>query len=486
MSKTALCRKILSSLLQRSQSLNDLAALCECSKTTIQRRIQDIPAMFFVGLDVRLEQNRNQTLHLLGQDLGLLREKLIRESGTGKKVMWYNQVERQTLILMELVSSPEGFAKLSVLGNFVGVTDATVLRDIKALNKKLIGSPIYSQQGVGTHIQAERREFFAALLEYFFGHLDPSTVLMLLSSCKDYNFYAYDTTIHSCVLKYLSNKVDFVSITEMISTLETIFSTKFSDISYVNIFLFFALMNLQKVFDLEEGYDKSFPILEKEGTKGLMEVNAELAGYVVGLDTSLLKHIPPEALPEMDWDGLSADLRGLFEGSISEAWELVWENIKPYLQLLHYRKQKGFVYWENMIHYDLLDSVRIEWSLFRDLDDYCAKKHVSSWLSADELLFLLETYLPADKEVVPVILVCVAGVHTTNVLRKMIEMNCSKVRITEVLSLRDFDSREYEGSIIISTVSSELLPRNSIIIGSFISKINWPDLQESVLRLGSR
>ncbi len=483
MSKTALCRKILTILLQKSQSLEDLAVLCECSKTTIQRRLQEIPKMFFTGLDVRLKQNRNQILHLIGEDLELLREKLIRDSNASTGVTWHNQTERQTLVLLGLISSPEGFAKLSVLGNFVGVTDATILRDIKSLNKKLSGSPIYSQQGVGTHIQAERDEFFLAILQYFFEHLNPSALLTLLSTCKDHNYYAHDTSIQSCVLKYMSNKVDFEEVQQMIKGLEAVFSVKFSDISYVNIFLFLVLMRLQRVFEITDSNAGLIAALDSQNFDELKDLSPEFINYIVGLDSQLLQYLAADALPEMDWEQVSKDLEVLFKDHVSMSWGLIWESLEPYLQLLHYRKENGYLYWEDMIHRGRIGSVRIHRDLFNELDRYCRNDYISQWLTLDELLFLTEPYLIVDDEVIPVTLVSIDGAHTTNILRKLIEMKCNKIRIEGIVSLRDLISKDHKGKIFISTLNSQLLPENGIIIDGVISKINWPDLQDSVVKV---
>ena len=277
--------------------------------------------------------------------------------------------------------------------------------------------------------------------------------------------------------------MDFEEVQQMIKGLEAVFSVKFSDISYVNIFLFLVLMRLQRVFEITDSNAGLIAAFDSQSFDELKALSPEFINYIVGLDSQLLQFLAADALPEMDWEQVSKDLEVLFKDHVSMSWGLIWESLEPYLQLLHYRKENGYLYWEDMIHRGRIGSVRIHRDLFNELDRYCRNDYISQWLTLDELLFLTEPYLIVDDEVIPVTLVSIDGAHTTNILRKLIERKCNKIRIEGIVSLRDLISKDHKGKIFISTLNSQLLPENGIIIDGVISKINWPDLQDSVVKV---
>ncbi len=481
MKHNATHQQIVSALLSDEApfQVEQLAQNCCCSVKTARRHLKELSGGYLSHFDVVLAGDNTSGYLLEGKGLAGLKEEVGQRQGS---VSWRNRRERQLLILLELATSPNYFAKLYTLGSCVQVAESTVLKDIRSLNQAHPNLQIQSSPGIGTQICCSKETLLNGLLKLCYGLFDPGNFLRLAQLGSSMPLFKMACT-SNCFFQFIEKQgFPLKKISTRVSRVEEANTLALSDLSYVNLYLFLALRGMI--------WPTSKTAAAGAGP-ALAESAADVQDFIIGLEAATLEKLCPQFLAAERWSGLEDSLRRILSTQLPVTWSAFWADIQPQLALLEYRRHRGhrgdrgaifYPYWDSFLGRCLRRSYPPE--LVSGLEALRTQGENADWLELESLLEMLQPYLQESDSRIGVVLVCVTGTGTTLILQKMLERFCPDIRIDHTYSLREYLDLGHHNQIIISTVKSHSFPEETIYIEPFFERNDWAEIQEQVMERG--
>ena len=467
-------------------SLEDLAQDLGCSKNTVLKRVEDAKYLIANNRDIFIEVNKTRGCRAVGD-----REKFWNVIKTLRRknrlyVTWKNREERQLLILLELLSNPMRISKLSVLGGATNVVAATVLEDIKQLNRVLSPASIMSHPGSGTKIVGNTAVVHSKTMEYCYKVLSPVNILLLARGDKTLVHYEICPCASEIFLNMIREKINISRIIESIHAWEAHTHNILHDVAFANLFVYLIITQLRSISHLYLEADE-YAHISSLHAETLLPHNVRreeirlLQYFLLGLEENIL-YTNHHSI-EKEIHALETAHRKIIECVKKHANSTrgnIEHHVMKSLLLLKYRKENSLRYWEERIQEPYQGRLIHNHMLIHALDTVCDESH---FLETDVLLCILDPLL--KEETIPsieVTLFCVAGISTARILKKMIERHCPKLRIRKICSFRNCSHEDLCVPTVLSTTKSDILPSHAIIVNPFFDEYKWNEVQEQIFQ----